>query len=392
MKSIETGDTPLVFPVHPVAAPVPVQNGDDVAIRTICRSLEGMQKEAVVQVGTAGQAWRMLSDEGPWLNGTDLAPFPLAFFTAGLVSSYLAEYTAEAKKQNIEIDALGLSMDNYYAMEGSAVQDTMQGSALPVTITFRVRADAHRNQLLQTAYTAAANSPADAYLRNSLQSRFSLTANGAGVSLGEELSSVQQLPADPQPLFAGVEPDTGVNSVSNIIEKCAGPDDGFASDGAVGLKSEQKRIVHVNGKGVVRSDGLNDISVGCVKPAGSVFRFLSDESPHSGGPGRAPCSLAYLSAGLSFCFMTQLGRYAQLAKQDLVSYRISQDTRFTLPGPNADRPVAGAGAIDTHVFIDSGEDEQASRRLVEMGEQTCYLHAAARVALKNRIKLDRVTG
>jgi hypothetical protein len=33
----------------------------------------GHQKEAVVKEGQAGSSWRMVSDEGPALKGTDLA-------------------------------------------------------------------------------------------------------------------------------------------------------------------------------------------------------------------------------------------------------------------------------------------------------------------------------
>ena len=42
-------------------------------------------------------------------------------------------------------------------------------------------------------------------------------------------------------------------------------------------------------------------------PTGSVFRFLSDDSVRFGGKERAPSGLAYVSAGIAFCFMTQLG-------------------------------------------------------------------------------------
>ena len=48
------------------------------------RKLAGHQKEAVVHEGSAGSRWRLASDEGKHLTGTDLAPFPLGFFNAGL--------------------------------------------------------------------------------------------------------------------------------------------------------------------------------------------------------------------------------------------------------------------------------------------------------------------
>lgn len=60
-------------------------------MRAATRALAGMQKEALVDYGPTGATWRVVCDEGPWLNGTDLAPLPLGFFTAGLIASYMAE-------------------------------------------------------------------------------------------------------------------------------------------------------------------------------------------------------------------------------------------------------------------------------------------------------------
>lgn len=388
MNHVRTDSYPLVFSAPAVDAygPQAGQTGNDPGFRTICRALAGMQKEAIVRHGVNGPCWRMLSDEGPWLNGTDLAPFPLAFFTTGLVSSYLTEYAAAAAEQGLALASLALSIDNYYSMEGSALSGTLRGSALPVEITFRVKAQASRERLLQLAYAAAARSAADAFLRSSLESHFTLTANGVRVDLENGEGAALKVPADPSPLFTAARPCTDAPAAGDIIKKCQAGE-AAANHEAVGLKTEQKRIVHVHGEGFLRDDGLKQTEVACIKPAGSLFRFLSDEPPAEGGDGRAPSGLAYLSAGLSFCFMTQLGRYAKLAKQDLEAYHIIQDTRFTRAAADAVPRVAKAGDIDTHVFVQSNEDDAASRQLVRMGEQTCYLHAAGHTALKNRIRL-----
>lgn len=66
--------------------------------------------------------------------------------------------------------------------------------------------------------------------------------------------------------------------------------------------------VQVRGVGILRKDGMKEFQVACFQPIGSVFRFLSDDSATVGGQERAPSGLVYLSAGISFCFMTQLGR------------------------------------------------------------------------------------
>ena len=72
--------------------------------------------------------------------------------------------------------------------------------------------------------------------------------------------------------------------------------------------------------------------------------------------------------------MTQLGRYAQIAKQDLRGYRIVQETCFA----HGRSYEPAAMPVDTFVYLDSGNPDADNLRLVHMGEQTCYLHAAFR--------------
>ena len=47
-----------------------------------------------------------------------------------------------------------------------------------------------------------------------------------------------------------------------------------------------------------------------------------------------------------------------------------------------------SAAVDTDVFIGNAEDPEKTRTLLNMGEQTCYLHAACRSNIKTRIRLQ----
>ena len=96
-----------------------VTNADDVsidapenrkgdALRTWVRSLSGFQKEALVRSAKTGETWRLVSDEGPYLNGHDAAPCPLAFLSSGMAASFMNEIIALAKIQNVEIRKLKL--------------------------------------------------------------------------------------------------------------------------------------------------------------------------------------------------------------------------------------------------------------------------------------------
>jgi uncharacterized OsmC-like protein len=85
--------------------------------------------------------------------------------------------------------------------------------------------------------------------------------------------------------------------------------------------------------------------------------------------------LAYLAAGVGFCFMTQLGRFAHIARQPLRSYRIVQENLFR---EKRGAQNAGCSPFDTHVLVDADLTEDDGRTLVRVSEQTCFLHAAMR--------------
>jgi hypothetical protein len=92
----------------------------DVALRTYVRSLAGMQKEALVVSSATDLAWRLVSDEGPYLAGHDEAPFPLAFMAAGMVASYYTEAAALAAKRGVGLAGVHLTLDNYYTASRAA--------------------------------------------------------------------------------------------------------------------------------------------------------------------------------------------------------------------------------------------------------------------------------
>ena len=63
-------------------------------------------------------------------------------------------------------------------------------------------------------------------------------------------------------------------------------------------------------------------------------------------------------------------------------------------GPTAgagDRaPAAAAGAVETHVYLDTREGMDFARRCLDMGEQTCFLHALYRTPLEPVVATTRV--
>lgn len=392
MPSIQANHAPLVFKIgHGLSLPQPDEPGADrIAIRTVTRALAGMQKEAIVNDAFCGTAWRMLSDEGPWLNGTDLSSFPLGFFSAGMIATLATEMQALARWRRIQLSAIRLVQRARYSMEGSALKRTMVGTALPLEIAATVAGDASAAEIEALVCHALAASPADAVMRSSLPGRFGFTLNGQPVAAEAGSDRTMHRLQDPARLFDQIMPDTRSAFEQNIIRKIADtePADDAGSGRPVGLATEQKRLLEVQAILTLREDGLKVIQVKCVQPSGSVFEFLCDDPAVFGGRERAPTGLQYLSAGVAFCYMTQLGRFAQIVKHDLAAYGVVQDTLFSLPGGSAQLDSAAtAFPVDTHAFIRSDDDIEANRVLMRMAEQTCYLHACYRGVNKTRLRV-----
>jgi hypothetical protein len=387
---IESGK-PLFFKVGNVedvrcAAP-PLRKAE--AIRVYVRSLSAMQKEALVVSARTGACWRLASDEGAYLAGLDEAPCPLSFLTTGMVSSYMNEILALARERSVPIGGLRLIQDNYYTMAGSALKGTMTGGAKDVDLTAQIDSAADRDTLAALVLDATAASPLSGLMRGSKQSLFTLTHNGR--ELEPALAEPLGRPAEPDPgdHFDHARPVPGDRS--QLIRKNGLTPKAEHSVTMSGgsLADEQSRLLHVRGICTLRSDGVKQIEQQLFNPHGSIFHFLSDEAPENGGRGRAPDAMSYASAGIGFCFMTQFGRYAKIVHKDLRSYRIVQDTHFSLGGASGGTGEAGeADPVETHVYLDTGEDDDFARTILDTSEQTCFLHAFCKADLKVRVSIQ----
>jgi len=376
MPSIESLNYPIVYKAVRDADWL---LADGLTLRTEVRALEGMQKEALVSYRPTKTVWRMVSDEGPYLNGTDLAPFPLAFYTAGMAFSFVEEILKLAKASNIQVNQLELVQDNFYTMNGSALRGDMIGGALPAELVLTIQSTADDAEIQKLLDKASMSSPAQAYNTKVLNNVFSLTLNGEPLDV-TGVNSAQEHKTDPTERFADAIPQDD-NPRDDIITKLKSAETLFEVEGGAGssLKSEQKRTLHVRGIVTVRDDGLLQCDVQLFKPIGSTFRFLCD---YQNGE-IAPPSLAYLSAGVGFCFMTQVGRYATITKQKLNAYRIVQDNAFTIENDDAI-----AHPVDTHLFVEMDEPAGEAQTLLSMSEQTCFLHAAMRNEVPGIIQLQ----
>lgn len=362
------------------------QNRKGDALRTSVRALSGFQKEALVRSALTGDVWRLVSDEGPYLNGHDAAPCPLAFLSTGMVASFMNEILALAKLRDIEIRKLKLIQDNFYTMKGSMPKRTMVGGAENIELQVEIDCDLDDSALNDFLIQATYASPLNGLMRGQLDSLFKLSKNGQELptNVAQELKG--DLLADPGDQFQNttVTPSdfdlvgpVGITPKKEVLK-------GTVSGGS-SLTDEQDRRLNIGAIAVMREDGIKEIQQMQYSPHGTSFKFLSSED------GRAPDANSLISAGIGFCFMTQFGRFVSMLKLDLSDYRIVQDTHFSLGGASGNTGKAGeADPIETHVYLETGESDAVAQEMLDISEQTCFLHAFCRTDLKTKLKIVRV--
>lgn len=373
-------------------APPDTRMGD--SLRTWVRSLSVFQKEALIASSRTGRVWRLASDEGPYLDGHDAAPCPLAFLSVGMIASYMNEITALAKLRGVDVRQLRLTQDNYYTMTGSMPKRTMVGGALPVELQVEIDcalSDAALTQLLMDAVHA---SPLNGLMRGRHESLFSLTKNGAELQPAKASRVEGPVHPDPGDRFAAAKPESDPATQTLCRPKGVTPKKAVkrgTSAAGSSLAAEQNRQLNIGATCTQREDGMKEIVQLQYSPHGTSFNFLSEEAPENGGLGRAPDANSYISAGIGFCFMTQFGRFVKMLDLDLSDYRIVQDSHFSLGGASGGTGKAGeADPLETHVYLETGESDDVAREMLDISEQTCFLHAFCRTDLKTKLKVQRV--
>lgn len=343
------------------------------------RALGGHQKEAVVTEGASGSSWRLVSDEGPGLQGTDLAPFPLGFMAAGLQADLANRIDRIARARGIGVSGLAMEVDTDYAFEGSFFKGDGRGSARPPVFRIVLASESDPAALRAVVDAALDASPLIAALRTPLANTFALHVNGARRPLAHLRNSDRPAAVDPLKAWSDVpRPLAGASMLPDIIAK-VGPV--AAAAGMPAAIPGQAVRIEIPIRGAARAaDGIVRAETWANRHGGSRFAIASDERDDG---DLAPTGLSLAFAGVAFCLMTQLLRYVEYHKMGVRALRIVQTSDCEIAGG-----VAVAHALDTHVFVHGDESEETMERLVQMAANTCYLHAALHGALEPVVALE----
>jgi len=353
------------------------------------RQMAGYQKEGVVHEGDSGSVWRMATDEGKHLGGTDLAPFPLGFFNAGLHGDLVNRILTIARARDIQIDDLSVDLLNGYYIIGSFIRGDGVGYGEPADIVAHVSSPASSEDISALIRDAVKASPAMDLMRTSFDNTFAIYVNGRRRVVTSLTNS--DAPAAPDPYkthSAPPAPLDGSDELKDIVWKTGVVQDGEAQPAPNGTDAKLTRIIrNVPGHSVLLDPaGVTETDTYLGLDGMSHFKLKSDERMDI---DQAPSGLGLLAAGIAFCYMTQIGRYIQHQKFNIRGVRLVQNTPFVTTGNPADGSWVGKSEpADTHLFLSGEEDDETHERLMTIAANTCYLHATMLAALEPNVAVE----
>jgi uncharacterized OsmC-like protein len=376
-ETIDANGDPLAFKLRQGTGRSPLlgPGGRDV-IKVEARQMAEHQKEAVVTAGADGSSWRLSSDEGRHLRGTDLAPFPLGFFNAGMQSDLYGRIRTLAAARRIAIDDLDIRVANHYWLTGSFIHGTGEGHAEPADIDVRIRSGASTEAIEALLSAAMDASPAIAFLRAPLaDNTFALYINGRRRQVEGVASSPSADAGDPYRAYARAPRPLDAAARRDLIEKTGRLEQGTPEPASPTVTNKLLRNIFGEGR-ALGGDGMYALDTWLGMPGASHFRLVSDEAGDA-----APCGLALLSAGIAFCYMTQLSRYIENMKMTIRRVRLVQ------LNPYVAGPTATVEPIDTHLFLDGEAPDATHLKLLTIAARTCYLHAAAKTPTEPSLRV-----
>ena len=383
--SIESSQFPLGFCVDRAGSRDAVFSGQEgkTILKVEARALGAHQKEAVVTEGERGPKWRMVSDEGPQLKGSDLAPFPLGFFNAGLQADLLGNIDRLNQSAGSPLSSVHQALVNRYTFSGSFFAGTGQGQAEPAEIEIHTKGGCSLDQAAALLSESVRNALGLAAMSCAMDCTFAIYVNGIRRTVTGVTPSAAPDARDPLKTQGGPpRPLADGHDLPGLIQKTSDyipPSDAMPS-------SSSKYGLEVLGRSELALGKAQASARTTLKaPPGSEFGFQTQEGLLQSPV--APSGLALLSAGIAFCYMTQLLRYAEYLKYKVRAIRMVQFNPFERFADAQGNLVARALPVDTHLFLHGEESDEVMQKLLAMGANTCYLHAALKGALSPHVTL-----
>jgi uncharacterized OsmC-like protein len=371
---------PLGFLINKGTPVNPIDDLNDKCFIIHARQMASMQKEVIGYESKNGNSWRITSDEGKHLLGTDYAPFPLGFFNASIHGDVVGRIFYFASQKSVDIEEVSCEVKNFYYLTGSFVKGDGIGHAQPSEINLKIRSNAAKKAINEIINLALKSSPVISALKNPLKNTFSLTANGRKKQLQTIRQSDVSDVNDPFNIYkSNPIPNKEHKYSDKIIYKT-----GKISDGKVELApsgTTTKIIRIVTGSSITKKNSkVVEVDTVLGIPGMTHFAISTDIFGEY-----APSPINIMGAAISFCYLTQTHRYIHNKKFEIEGLRMSQFMSFK---QNSDDNTITMNPLDTHLFMNGTAPEEQNEILINLSEKTCYLHATLSNTLEPSVNIS----
>ena len=210
------------------------------------------------------------------------------------------------RQRSLAISDLEIDVHTGYYMTGSFFKGDGTGYAEPAKITVAIDGPSSAAEAEQLVADAVLASPALAVMRIPVQNTFALYLNGQRRTVSTMKPS--PAPAAPDPFVTysrAPEPIAGSNALTDLIYKTGHVQEGEISPAPAGTKTKIIRTVTGTSR-LVDPTGVTETRTVLGLPGMTEFALRTDErEDHDTGPS----GLSLVSAGIAFCFMTQMSRF-----------------------------------------------------------------------------------
>lgn len=117
----------------------------------------------------------------------------------------------------------------------------------------------------------------------------------------------------------------------------------------------------------------NDISVRMVEPFVESFEMATDEGPFHGGESSAPPPLAYFTAGLAGCIMTQIRAFAKRLRIPLDGVTVAARLHWRGEQVGRDPYVTGPVAFTLDIDLQTSAPVDDQLRLIAAAKKGCFI-------------------
>ena len=371
---------PLGFLIDKGILVNPIDDLNDKSFIIHARQMASMQKEVIGYESKDGNSWRITSDEGKHLLGTDYAPFPLGFFNASIHGDIVGRIFYFASQNSVDIEEVSCEVKNFYYLTGSFVKGDGIGHAQPSEINLNISSNAEKEAINEIINLALKTSPVISALKNPLKNTFSLTANGRKKQLQTIRQSDVSDVNDPFNIYkSNPIPNKKHKYSDKIIYKT-----GKISDGKVELApngTTTKIIRIVTGSSITKKNSkVVEVDTVLGIPGMTHFAISMDLFGEY-----APSPINIMGAAISFCYLTQTHRYIHNKKFEIEGLRMSQFMSFK---QNSGDNTITMNPLDTHLFMNGTAPEEQNEILINLSEKTCYLHATLSNALEPSVNIS----